>query len=135
MLDRAKKDLSVSQKLFNGFSDELDLEISAYHLQQGIEKLMKFEMEVNDIPYPFVHDLRKLFDVASNGGLEMPEWIWEHSSLLNTYESKTRYGDNLVATKREIEGFLVLAQAYAEAVIKRTTTETSQNSVSHYMGK
>ena len=47
LLDRAKKDLySCKLHLQHYTGDELELDIVAYHLQQAVEKTMKFQLDI-----------------------------------------------------------------------------------------
>ena len=43
LLDRATHDIKMSKFILANASDELDYETSGYHLQQAIEKAMKFK--------------------------------------------------------------------------------------------
>lgn len=124
LLQRAKKDLQLSQNILRNAQDELDYEISGYHLQQALEKTMKFYMEIKGVPYRFVHDIAILFDTMDKANLSPPEWIFENSALLSSYESKTRYGNNLVVVKRELTHFQSLTEQYLAHVESQTITDT-----------
>ena len=102
MLQRAYMDIQAAKAIsVYEFSDELQYDVLAYHVQQSIEKLMKYELESNGIEYPFDHRVNILYELMENNNLNPPEWIWVNRVTLNDYATRTRYGDDLIATKKE----------------------------------
>ncbi|MCL2015064.1 MAG: HEPN domain-containing protein [Defluviitaleaceae bacterium] len=113
LLDRAKADLFVAKSMLEYvLTDELQYDIVAYHTQQSIEKAMKFAMQCEGIEFLWVHDVDKLFQQMESNNLEPPEWIWDNRKILIDYATQTRYGTDLVATKRDVVNLLQLSEKY-----------------------
>ena len=51
LIQRARVDLELAKENVTKTDDELYLDISAYHLHQAIEKLLKFQIEMLGEPY------------------------------------------------------------------------------------
>ena len=111
-LRRAKVDLKVCKQTLQNWSDEVEVEIAAYHLQQGLEKAMKHQMTLLGEDYPKTHEIKRLWSQLDKLGYTPPEWIWQNHRLLTDFAEKTRYGESLVATQREVEEFLILLEEY-----------------------
>ena len=82
---------------YNG--DELELDNIAYHLQQAIEKSLKFTLAENNIAWKFSHKIRDIYDYFVSNNLSYPDWIKNYWDELDDFESETRYGGDLVATR------------------------------------
>ena len=70
-------------------------DIVVYHCHQSVEKRIKWLLLKNDIQFPFVHDIVRLWSLLE-GVVETRPFI-SQISVLNSYLSKTRYphGDKL----------------------------------------
>ena len=114
LLDRAEADLQSAHLILsqNGH-DELLLDIAAYHVQQGIEKLMKFALASNGVQYKQTHDMFILLEQLEDAGIETLQWLEENADTLNSYATKTRYGSDIIATRKKIMHLLELADNYA----------------------
>ena len=128
-LRRAKIDLKICKKTLDGWSDELEVEIAAYHLQQSLEKTLKHQMTLMGLDYPRTHEIKRLFSQLEKAGHTPPEWIWENRQLLTDYAEKTRYGESLVATQRELETFITLLEQYMLAIEQQGTEQDEQSSL------
>jgi len=115
-LRRAKVDLKISKNILNGWSDEIEIDASAYHLQQALEKAMKHEITLLGEDYPRTHEIKRLWSSLDSLGKTPPEWIWENRALLTDYADKTRYGENLVAVERELREFIALLEEYIKSI-------------------
>jgi len=129
LLQRARIDLVLAGENIQKTDDELYLDIAAYHLQQGVEKLLKYQIEHYGEVYRKTHDIGLLWGDAEELGLNPPEWVWVNRVQLNRYQSETRYGDSIVASRREIREFLVLAEQYSEQVLNETTRHGDEHGV------
>ena len=120
MLQRAYMDIQAAKAIsVYPFVDELQYDALAYHVQQSIEKLMKYELESNGIEYPFDHRVNILYELMEDNNLSPPKWIWDNRVVLNEYATKTRYGEDLVATKKEVMQLLEYAAKYYNSVQKK----------------
>jgi len=97
-------------------SDELHLDVAAYHIQQAVEKAVKFDMQMSGIKYNNTHDMDLLWNTAANGGVVLPSWIYDNIDILNSYATKTRYGYDIVSSLRKISQLVEFAQSYISAL-------------------
>jgi len=55
LLKRARSDIQIAKTLLspvgNPASDEMITDQAAYHIQQGIEKALKYQTEISGVPY------------------------------------------------------------------------------------
>ena len=65
----AERDLEVVQLMLehSGGSDE----VFGFHVQQAVEKLLKAWLAIRGESYPLTHDLELLFEVLSQGSIEL----------------------------------------------------------------
>jgi HEPN domain-containing protein len=111
LLDRANADLAVA-KLITACekTDESQIDIAAYHLQQAVEKSLKFMLNSAGRSHPRTHDIYVLAQQLDRYKFAIPEWVMENADVLNEYETRTRYGAQLVASRSKIEGLLGLVE-------------------------
>ena len=127
MLQRAYMDIQAAKAIsVYEFSGELQYDVLAYHVQQAIEKLMKYELESNGIEYPFDHRVNILYELMENNKLNPPEWIWANRIVLNDYATRARYGEDLVATKREAIELLELSIEYYNDIQQKQQKQQEQ---------
>ena len=120
MLQRAYMDIQAAKAIIAyTFADELQYDVLAYHVQQSVEKLMKYELETYGIEYPFDHRVNILYELMEQHNLCPLEWIWQNRVVLNEYATRTRYGEDLVATKKEAMELLEHTINYYENIQKR----------------
>ena len=122
-LRRAKVDLLICKKSLTNWTDELEVDIAAYHLQQALAKTLKHKLTLLGEDYPRTHEIKRLWAQLDKLGATPPEWIWQNRQLLTDYAEKTRYGENLVATQREVEEFIALLEAYMATIEADSTAD------------
>ena len=108
LLRRAKRDIALCHKILDDIEDDVDIDIAGYHLQQGVEKYIKYKIQLKGVIYPKTHDIYKLLDLCDANNIDMPHWIDENADTLNSYLSESRYGSSIVASKRKILKLLPL---------------------------
>ena len=117
LFDRAKADLESAQVMLSiSQRDELFLDIAAYHVQQGIEKLVKYMLIEDGVRPLQTHDIDILIEQMEKAEIIVPPWVSENADILNSYATKTRYGTNLIATKRKITHLLNLAEEMLQSL-------------------
>ena len=117
LLERAKGDLIVARDIVSkNMPDEVQLDIAAYHTQQGTEKMLKFYMSENNIVYSKTHETLKLLDQLDTAGVSYPDWIYNDNAVITAYATESRYGENLVATKRKLLELLCLAETWLNEI-------------------
>ena len=61
LLKRARSDIQIAKTLMspagNPTNDEMITDQAAYHIQQGIEKALKYQTEISGVPYKKIHNL------------------------------------------------------------------------------
>ena len=115
LLQRAEKDFFTAELLFaNRGEDELLIDNIAYHIQQGIEKCLKFRIQLAGEDYPNTHSIKHLINILDNNDIEVPDWITDNHYILTSYATQTRYSTSVVSTLREIKTFMEEGKKYAE---------------------
>ena len=92
-------------------SDEVQLDIAAYHVQQAVEKTLKFMLAEQGIAYKKTHSILTLLDQMDSANIAYPDWLYHNAETLTGYAEETRYSDNLVATKRKLIELVGLVDA------------------------
>lgn len=74
-------------------TDESQLNIIAYHLQQSVEFAAKYILETNGVIYPKTHDIDQLVQLAeeNNVNLQMQNNLIDKAEMLTLWEQKSRY--------------------------------------------
>ena len=116
LLKRAEIDLKTAYKMMEETSDELFLDICAYHLHQSIEKGIKYSISSYGEEYPYTHDIFKLLEICDKHNIKYPDWIYKNGSILNDYATKTRYGIDLTANRRKVNELLNLCGEYLSSI-------------------
>ena len=119
LLRRAKADIRIADLSLLETSDEVFIDMAAYHTQQVIEKVFKYNLINNNVKYPKTHDFEHLCDIADNNNVSYPEWISDNAVKLTLFESETRYGSDLIAARRTVVRFLSLAKKYFDETQKK----------------
>ena len=97
---RALSDFKAGKILFAHVNvDDNIVDIIGYHLQQSVEKLLKFQIEIQGGQFPFTHDIAVLADLVG----EVPNWILENIETLTKYGVKTRYSSVRIASIKVLE--------------------------------
>ena len=113
LLRRAKNDFwNVELIMKQELSDIFQLDLVAYHIQQTVEKLMKFEMEQSGIDFEWTHEIDVLYKQMEDANLNPPKWILESSKILTDYATKTRYHENLIAGRKRLEEYIPLVRDF-----------------------
>lgn len=120
-LDRIRADIKTAQNNIssrgNPSNDEYMYDVSAYHVQQAVEKELKYILHdrygLNDTEKRFrTHNISTLIIMVSSHDSTFianhPELI-SISDRLTEWEASTRYGESLVAVKNEIDKALGIA--------------------------
>lgn len=87
-LDHAMSDLALA-RLGMESADVLSEQV-CFHAQQAAEKALKAVLLHQQIPFPLIHDLDELIEIACQGGCRLPEWANDLGNL-TPYAIETRY--------------------------------------------
>lgn len=85
--------------------DELYVNDCCYHLQQSIEFTLKYVVEMNGLRYAENHDIRANINILNRENITLPmqEQLRSMASTLYSWETSTRYNDDFVALKEDID--------------------------------
>ena len=135
LLDRAFGDFNFAREAFMRYtSDEIQLDLIAYHLQQAIEKSLKFILSQNGVTWKFNHRMEDLYTIFINNNLSSvyPAWLKHYWTYLDSFVTETRYGSNIVATLSIITELLPKIDDMLQC-IKSNTSSSIVPSFSEYI--
>lgn len=118
LFEISKADARVARLTLSMVTDELSINIAAYHTQQAIEKMMKFTLNLSGFTYPSTHNLSLLIDYATENGITFPSWIADITFLLNAWATQTRYNASFTAAKRDVEKILTAYEIWCQEIEK-----------------
>ncbi|MGL5675282.1 MAG: HEPN domain-containing protein [Cellulosilyticaceae bacterium] len=96
-------------------SDDMFVNMIAYHIQQAVEKLLKYLIEVKGKRYPKTHDITELIDACEPLNITIPEEIINNDVLITKWCTQTRYNINFKASIRKIELLLPVVEEWLKA--------------------
>lgn len=109
--DRAEGDIKTAKILISPISnptnDEVINDNAAYHVQQAVEKELKYILHdilgEDDTTRKFkTHDIADIINQIEEKGYEISEDIKEIAYDLSEWETTSRYGTDIVASREEI---------------------------------
>jgi len=106
-----KKACSDLRTAFHMFYDiyPKEIEITCYHCQQAVEKVLKAYLLYHDIEPPYIHDLGALCKLCSEYDDKFIP-LYTDCQKLTIYASMTRYPNNIEITEEETK--IVLKKTY-----------------------
>lgn len=127
LLDRADSDIYNAKLLLspvgNPTNDELITDIAAYHVQQAIEKALKYLIYTLSNADPEnreyrTHNITSLILLAEDlCGFYVSEQLKAQSYAITRWESKSRYEDSSVAVKKDIQNAIEMYNELREQII------------------
>lgn len=117
LLDIAERNYNMAKALMNAEDDDEGFLCGiGFHLQQSIELAIKHFLEEEGIRYEFTNDITELISCASNNNvnIHISEYIVEHSEMLTSWESKTRYTKGFRIELRKIERAMIEVGNYLD---------------------
>ncbi len=107
-------------------SDEADLNICAYHLQQCTEKLLKYSLQKASVNYERTHDIALLVDLCFEHQINVPEIIDAMSSTITSWATQSRYNSEFKASTRSLQKVLNCCHDWLETLNVSQTTLTQE---------
>jgi len=98
-----------------GFEHKKALDMVCFHLQQGIEKLLKALLECRGIEYPHTHNLVTLIDLAERNFPTLEQfrtWLPDYIP----YAVHVRYDEVLYPDAEETQSALIQAEEFRRTV-------------------
>ena len=112
LYDRAVGDYKQGlHALSNASVDDVMCDLAGYHLQQSVEKLLKYQIELQGEQFPYTHSISMLLDEVK---IDVPDWIINNRETFTKYEAMTRYSNTKVASAIDLKGWYQLLGEYIE---------------------
>lgn len=122
LLARAKVNLKNANDDYKQMGiDDAYVDDCCYNLQQAIEKTLKYIVEMNGNKYATNHDIRANINILNRIGAVCPaeKELRSLASTLYEWETSSRYRDDFVAVKEDIDAAMKVAEtviAYADSL-------------------
>jgi HEPN domain-containing protein len=101
LLDRAKSDLKTAKLILQQVeSDEILIDVCAYHCQQCVEKIAKYAINMQGDDYVPDHRVESYIADLHDG--EMKQLIESITIDINAWATFIRYRNTILASKREV---------------------------------
>lgn len=123
--DRGNGDITVARMILsptgNPTNDESVYDIAAYHVQQGIEKELKYILhdilgeDENSNSFK-THNITDLIGQVESHGIDVPDEIVDLAYDLKEWEAATRYSHSSVAKTEEIKEAIDAYERFADHV-------------------
>jgi len=111
LFDRAKTDLQSARLILpQSDSDELLIDVAAYHVQQGIEKLVKFALTINGVKHRQTHDMAILHEQLEGAGIMLFPWLYKNIDTINSMRLGYEMAVTLMLSQKKIIQLLNLAE-------------------------
>ena len=124
LFDKALADYNAAKIIRSAVSsDEEELNVIAYLLQQSLELSAKYIMEMNGLEYPKSHDIETLHYFASENGVDLffTEYISDHQEMFSQWESKSRYIVGYLTELSRIDAAINALGEYFKIVSEKLT--------------
>lgn len=129
LLKRAKVQMHLANECYTHFADDDSfIDGCCYCVQQVIELTLKYIVEMQGESYAENHDLRSNLNILDRIGFNIPckSLIRQMASTLYSWQTESRYKDNFVALKVDIDD----AMKVAAELLLLADSLTSQENVS-----
>jgi HEPN domain-containing protein len=117
LLDRAKGDLRTVKALLPVVTEEVDIDICAYHCQQCAEKAVKFIIGLEGKEYTRRHEMDMIIE-----DLDDPEALALAKSIMTRIDrwiSSTRYKSTIASNRYQVEAVLAVCEKLVRLAEKR----------------
>ena len=110
---KAKQDFALVHEVMG--NNNVAPEIMLFHIQQGVEKLIKALFSFHSVRFPKIHDLDELVELAGEHGIGLPPFI-EKLTELSPYAVEGRYAimhddlHDIAEMLTQAENFLAFVQ-------------------------
>lgn len=102
--------------LKNLTGNEAEFNTISYHIQQALEKCIKFQLEMEGVKYGFTHDLNVLLEYSESIKAKMPVDLWLELGMITMWEDRTRNVKGYRTPYPDILGVYPLVRKYIQDV-------------------
>lgn len=115
LINRALADIRVAELLVKS-SDEYDMDVAAYHLQQAVEKILKQYLELRGIQYSKSHNIELLSEQCDDKNITAI--LGGKEFMLTSWEAGSRYAGNFKVAQNQLINSLELSQNLYSYVVE-----------------
>lgn len=131
LLGRADADISIAKLLLspsgNPDNDEMITDQAAYHVQQGIEKALKYQTEMMGIEYKKTHNLIGLIVDLEKNGFMVADELKSKAFIISDWEASSRYKDDFTVVKSDIENAVSIYENLKTQILDRLEEATKES--------
>lgn len=123
LLDNAKKDLCASEALYEKVKQgQTDLYMNnvCYHLQQCLEKELKYLLNAKFVEYPYNHDIYQLASLTrkhysdDERAISAIDKVLQKANAYTSWESQSRYNDSFGELQANVDEAFELCRELAD---------------------
>ena len=113
----AGEDLESAKILANHYKPQI--EVSCYHCQQCVEKVLKAFLSFHNVKFRYIHNLKELCRDCQN--IDASFSIFQKEcEVLTKYITETRYSRQIQLTEHEMKQAILSAEKILDFVKKKT---------------
>jgi len=126
LLERAKADLVAANVVMKNTTDDIFVDIAAYHAQQCIEKAVKFLIGLEGKTYVADHRMSVIIEDLSDE--EVRKLVADIEISIDSWATTARYKTTVAATAKEVTAILSICERLVKIVESRIpNSKTSCN--------
>jgi len=135
LLDRAKADLMTAKVVLENTSDDVFVDVAAYHAQQCIEKAVKFLIGLEGKTYVADHRLSVILEDLADE--EVRKLVDEIEISIDSWATTARYKSTIAASAKEVDSLLEVCEKLVKIVESRIPAPKSscENDVKNHFKK
>ena len=131
LLDLAISDYNAAVILYNNIkevTDENIVNMASYHLEQAVEKAIKFVLENNGYDYPKSHNIESLISFAQTNDIHLylNDYIVDHAEMFSSWEAKTRYVLDYLVDIKKLETAIGQVKEFLDNISENETSFTDE---------
>ena len=116
LLQLASYDLRYASMAMMTYVDDGARRQCAFHVQQAIEKALKYMLVELMQPSEFTHDINLLVSLVESKGGYVPEYIKHTAKRISGWQSKARYERDFRINMNDLEKTFTEAQNYVDYI-------------------
>ena len=131
LLRRSESDIAIARILLspegNPTNDEMITDQAAYHVQQGIEKALKYQTEMMGIPYRKIHNLVGLISDLEKNGYAVDSKLKAKAFVISDWEASSRYNDDFSVVREDIEDAISMYEDLKNDILDRLSANNAES--------
>ena len=132
LLKRARTDIQIAKTLmtsdFNPTNDVMITDQAAYHIQQGLEKALKYQTEISGSDYKKIHNLIGLIYDVEKTGLEVSDELKAMAYQITDWEASSRYNDDFSVNQEDLLKAIRLYEELEKQILEKLENNLKKDS-------